>query len=72
MRLPITLSCPAFAAREAQEAMEAAQRRGEPVPDPETRFDSNCITPGTREQRGAVAACVAARNNLCRSSTTTS
>ena len=28
--------------------MEAAQRRGEPVPDPDTRFDSNCITPGTR------------------------
>ena len=39
---------PPPAAREAQEAMEAAVRRGEPVPDPETRFDSNCITPGTR------------------------
>ncbi|KAL4438007.1 hypothetical protein ABPG77_004228 [Micractinium sp. CCAP 211/92] len=34
-------------AREAQEAMEAAVRRGEPPPDPESRFDSNCITPGT-------------------------
>ncbi|KAK9818370.1 hypothetical protein WJX72_011521 [[Myrmecia] bisecta] len=33
-------------AREAQEAMEAAQRRGEPVPEGEV-FDSNCITPGT-------------------------
>ncbi|EFN57770.1 hypothetical protein CHLNCDRAFT_143098, partial [Chlorella variabilis] len=36
-------------AREAQEAMEAAVRRGEPVPEPDARFDSNCITPGTRE-----------------------
>lgn len=45
----------ARAAREAHEAMEAAQRRGEPVPDPDTRFDSNCITPGTRE--GGVGAC---------------
>lgn len=34
-------------AREAQEAMEAAVRRGEPPPDPDSRFDSNCITPGT-------------------------
>lgn len=39
------------AAREAQEAVEAAVRRGEPPPDPESRFDSNCITPGTRRRR---------------------
>lgn len=25
-------------------------RRGEPPPDPDSRFDSNCITPGTREE----------------------
>ena len=36
------------AAREAQEAVEASVRRGEPPPDPGSRFDSNCITPGTR------------------------
>eukprot|EP00887_Chlorella_sp_A99_P000906 scaffold5.g906.t1 len=35
------------AAREAAEAAAAAERRGEAPPDPETRFDSNCITPGT-------------------------
>ena len=44
-----------------QEAAEAAERRGDPLPDPETRFDSNCITPGTREWPGGAArilACV--------------
>ena len=36
----------------SQEAAEAAARRGDPLPDPATRFDSNCITPGTREWGG--------------------
>eukprot|EP00854_Cymbomonas_tetramitiformis_P005821 gene5821-7022_t len=34
-------------ARDAAEAVEAAKRRGEEVPDDAERFDSNCITPGT-------------------------
>ena len=42
-------------AREAAEAAEAAARRGDPLPDPETRFDSNCITPGTRETAASEA-----------------
>ena len=29
------------------QALEAARRRGEPVPEDGQRFDSNCITPGT-------------------------
>lgn len=29
------------------QALEAARRRGEPVPEEGQRFDSNCITPGT-------------------------
>lgn len=40
-------------AREAEEAADAALRRGEPPPAEGTRFDSNCITPGTRERRRA-------------------
>ena len=35
------------AANEAADAVEALRRRGEPIPDAETAFDSNCITPGT-------------------------
>lgn len=35
------------AAKEAEEAALAAERRGEPLPDAASRFDSNCITPGT-------------------------
>lgn len=34
-------------AREAQEMLEAAVKRGEPAPDENIIFDSNCITPGT-------------------------
>jgi 5'-3' exoribonuclease 1 len=34
-------------AKEAEEAAIAAARRGEVVPDADSRFDSNCITPGT-------------------------
>ncbi|KAI3438723.1 hypothetical protein D9Q98_001143 [Chlorella vulgaris] len=34
-------------AREAQEAIDAAAARGDPMPDADSRFDSNCITPGT-------------------------
>ena len=34
-------------AREAEEAVKKAEERGDPLPDPSTRFDSNCITPGT-------------------------
>jgi len=34
-------------ARESQAAFDAAISRGEPLPDEATRFDSNCITPGT-------------------------
>jgi 5'-3' exoribonuclease 1 len=37
-------------AREAQEAIDAAAARGDPMPDADSRFDSNCITPGTRER----------------------
>jgi hypothetical protein len=53
-------------AREAQEAMEAAVRRGEPVPDPDSRFDSNCITPGTREWAGRGSGEAAGINTACR------
>ena len=35
------------AANEAADAVEALRRRGEPIPDAESAFDSNCITPGT-------------------------
>ena len=42
--------CCVRAAREAEEAAEAAVKRGDPMADPESRFDSNCITPGTRER----------------------
>lgn len=35
------------AAKEAEAAAQDAQRRGEVLSDLETRFDSNCITPGT-------------------------
>lgn len=34
-------------AREAEEAAKRAEERGEPLPDAASRFDSNCITPGT-------------------------
>lgn len=36
-------------AREAEEAAAAAARKGEEPQDPDARFDSNCITPGTRK-----------------------
>ena len=34
-------------AKEAEEATKLAELRGDPLPDLESRFDSNCITPGT-------------------------